>query len=151
MEIYTVSLFGHRKIDDIRGLEKKIRKVIKGLIESKNYICFMIGRAGEFDEIAASVIKMVQKELDRDNSEIVLVLPYKVRDIEFYEAYYHDIIIPPSACSAHPKYAITAKNRWMIEKSDMIIAFVEHNSGGAFEAIKYAMKMGKNVINLYTL
>lgn len=149
MEIYTVSLFGHRKTDDLRQIENRLAPMIKQLIQEKEYVSFLIGRNGEFDEYAASVVKRVQKQVGSESSEITLVLPYSVANIEYYEKYYDSIILPESICGAHPKAAITLKNRWMVEQSDLIIAYVEREKGGAFAAMKYGEKMNKKVVNLY--
>ncbi len=50
---------------------------------------------------------------------------------------------------AHPKSAITLKNRWMIEQSDLVIVYVERDKGGAYAAMKYAENLDKKRINLY--
>lgn len=149
MEIYTVSLFGHREIEDLREVEQKLLRVIRELALSKKYISFMLGRNGEFDTLAASAIRIFRKASYNSECELVLVLPYTVKDIEFYEGYYDSIIIPPLAGAAHPKLAIRTKNQWMVNNSDLVIAYVEHSHGGAYEAIKYAEKKGKKIINLY--
>ena len=62
MDVFTVALFGHREIDDLRRLEKKLIPVIEDLIRTKSFVSFWIGRHGEFDEFAASVIKSVQRK-----------------------------------------------------------------------------------------
>ena len=92
MDIFTVSLFGHREIDCLMGLEKRLFPIVRGLIQTKPYVSFLIGRNGEFDEYAASVIKRVQKEVGKDNSDITLILPYKVAALEYYEKYYDDAV-----------------------------------------------------------
>ena len=149
MDFFTVSLFGHREIADLRGLERMLLPLIKELIQTKTYVTFMISRNGEFDEYSASVIKAAQKALGKENNDITLVLPYKVAALEYYEDYYDSIIIPDSVFGAHPKRAITLKNRWMVEQSDFVIVYVERKCGGAYEAMKYAERLNKNVINLF--
>ena len=148
MDIFTVSLFGHRKIERIHKLNDKLTAIIRDLIQRKPYVAFLIGRNGEFDEYAASVIKQVQRDMGKGNSDITLVIPYKVADIEYYEKYYDSIVIPETVCGVHPKSAITIKNRWMIEQSDLIIVNVERDKGGAYAALKYAQKLNKQIINL---
>ena len=49
MDVFTVALFGHREIDDLRRLEKKLIPVIEDLIRTKSFVSFWIGRHGEFD------------------------------------------------------------------------------------------------------
>ena len=148
MNDFYVSLFGHREIDDLRKLEDKLTPIIKELIRTKTYVVFLIGRNGEFDEYAASVIKRAQKEVGKENNDITLVLPYKVANIEYYEKYYDNVIVPESLYGAHPKAAITLKNRWMIEKSNLVIAYVEREKGGAYTAMRYAKKLNKMVVDL---
>ena len=130
MDIFTVSLFGHREIDDLRQLEKKLVPIIKNLIRAKAYVSFLIGRNGEFDEYAASLIKCARRDIGEENNDITLVLPYTVAGLEYYEKYYDNIIIPECAYKAHPKSAIALKNRWMVEESDLVITYVERKAGG---------------------
>ena len=143
MKILTVSLFGHREIDDLRQLNEQITPLIRDILQADAYVVFLIGRNGEFDEHVASVIKVIQKEVGTENSEIALVLPYTVADLIYYEAYYDSIIIPEAVHHAHPKSAITRKNRWMIEQSDLVITYTERDEGGAYTAMKYAKKLNK--------
>lgn len=118
---------------------------------SREYTSFMLGRNGEFDEYAASVIKRVQKNARNENSDITLVLPYGVANIEYYEEYYDNIIIPDELFGAHPKSAIVLRNRWMIENSDLIIFCVDKKEGGAYATMKYAQKLNKKYINIASI
>ena len=147
---FKVSLFGHREINDLRDLENKLIPIIKELIRTKSFVNFLIGRNGEFDEYAASVIKRVQSDAGKEKSEITLVIPYSVANLEYYEKYYDSILIPEKVYGVHPKSAIELKNRWMVEVSDLVIVYVERESGGAYKAMKYAEKCNKNIINLYS-
>ena len=63
-EIYRVAFFGHREVDNMRNLETRLMTVLKRIMGEHTYIEFYIGRNGEFDEIAASVIKRLKKERD---------------------------------------------------------------------------------------
>ena len=149
MDIFTVSLFGHREIDDYQRLDSALQFIINDLIKTKPYVNFLIGRNGEFDIYAASVIKSVQSSRRTENSALTLVLPYNVADIKYYEKYYDDIIIPEDIQNAHPKAAITLKNRWMVENSDLAIFCVERTNGGAYAAMRYAKKLNKPTVNIY--
>lgn len=148
--IFTVSLFGHRKIENLRQINDSLAPIVKDLIEKNDSISFLIGRNGEFDEYAASILKRVQKETESDTCDIILVLPYRVANLEYYEKYYDSIVLPEKVHGAHPKIAITLKNRWMVEQSDLVIVYVEHNKGGAYTAMTYAQKQGKHVLNLFS-
>ena len=50
----------------------------------------------------------------------------------------------------HPKAAITKRNEWMIENCDLLVCFIEHNSGGAYKAMRHAAKLGIKTINLFS-
>lgn len=145
---FKISLFGHREINDLRDLENKLIPIIKELIRKKAFVSFLIGRNGEFDEYTASLIKRIQRQEGKETSEMSLVIPYKLANLEYYEKYYDNIIIPEKLYGAHPKSAIELRNRWMVEVSDLVIVYVENENGGAYKAMKYAEKLNKNIINL---
>ena len=150
MDIYRVALFGHRDFDAHEELEQKLFPILKQLIQEKDYVEFYIGRDGEFDVFTASLIKRFQRNTENTNSEMILVLPYVKKDVEFYEKYYDSVIIPSCMKGVHPKGAITKRNRRMIEQCDLLICYVKHQNGGSHDALKYAQKLKKHIINLAT-
>jgi len=151
MDIFRVTFFGHREVWNIRELESKLMPILKNVMDTHTYIEFYVGRNGEFDEIVASVIKRLKKEREMSYNILILVLPYTVKDMEYYEKYYDEMIIPESIGKAHYKNAITLRNRWMVDQADLVIVNVERQSGGAYTAMRYAEKQNKEVINLNEL
>ena len=107
MEVFTVSLFGHRQVENLNLINERLIKIIKDLLKTKQYVSFLIGRNGEFDEYVASLIKSVQKETGKENNDLSLVIPYTVSDLEYYENYYDCIVLPECVHGSHPKAAIT--------------------------------------------
>ena len=55
------------------------------------------------------------------------------------------MVIPDVLAGVHPKSAITKRNRWMAENSDFVVTYVYRDFGGAYDAKKYALKLGKTV------
>ena len=147
LQIYTVSLFGHRRMADVQPVISDLLLTVRGVLRANSYVRFLLGRNGDFDVLAASILKGLQREVGKENCEIVLVLPYSVADISDYESYYDNIVIPDCVFGIHPKKAIWTRNRWMIEHSDLVIAAVER-AGGADAAMTYAIRKHKKVINL---
>lgn len=49
---------------------------------------------------------------------------------------------------AHFKRAHTVRNREMVDRSDLVIAYIIRKNGGTYQAVDYAEKIGKKVINL---
>ena len=47
-----------------------------------------------------------------------------------------------------PKAAMQLRNREMVDRSDLVVCYIEHNSGGAFQTVQYAKKKNKEIVNL---
>ena len=152
MEIYTVSLFGHRQVDAPFAVDRKLEKIIRDLLAEKEYVEFLVGRDGEFDLLAASVIKRCRKVVGEENSALIWMLPYMTAEYrdheEDYLNYYDAVEVSQNAAGAHPKGAMQIRNREMVDRSDLVIFCVERSSGGAYQTMKYAVKQEKNIINL---
>ncbi|MDE7400117.1 MAG: hypothetical protein K2N06_11405 [Oscillospiraceae bacterium] len=146
MDIFTVSLFGHRQITKPLDIEAALVKEVSLLIRTKEYVEFLIGRNGEFDLLAASLIRQTQKKIDFGNSALVLVLPSATKNTADLERYYDEVEIFGEDC--HFKAALQARNRIMVDRSDLVICCIEHQSGGAYQTVKYAKNQHKTIINL---
>ena len=150
-EKYTVSLFGHRIIEDYNFIESKLYEFLRILMQKESVeFEFLVGRNGDFDLMAASVIRKLKNETGNDNAFLTLVLPYETAELrnntESFESYYDSIEI---CDSQNFKYAIVARNHEMIDRSDMVVVYVKNESGGTYQALKYAEKNQKRIINLY--
>ncbi len=95
--------------------------------------------------MVASVIKRLQREYDLKNSALILVLPYGVKDLEYYEKYYDEVYCPVGI-DTHYKKAIKERNCWLVDNCDLLVACVERGEGGAYQTFKYAQKKGKEMI-----
>ena len=78
---YTVSFFGHRVIEDPLRIEQRLEMLIRKLLKEKEYVEFLVGRDGEFDQIVSSTIRRCKREYRNDNSAFVWVLPYLTADL----------------------------------------------------------------------
>ena len=152
MKTYTVSFFGHREIDRPFVIEKRLEAVIADLIKSKEYVEFLVGRDGEFDQLASSTVRRTARNLGYANTALVLVLPYmraEYRDNEeSYLKYYDEVEICEESASAYPASAFKRRNRSMVDRADLVICCVERKQGGAYSTIRYAERSGKNILNL---
>ena len=152
MEIFTVAFFGHRYIDNPFRIEERLEEHIYRLLAEKEYVDFLVGRDGEFDQFASSAVLRVRKRYRDDNSSLILVLPYARAEYldneESYHNYYSEVEISYEASKAHPKAAIQIRNREMVDRADLILCCIEREKGGAWQTIQYAIKQGKTVINL---
>ena len=142
---YRVSLIGHRYIERFGEIEEHLQQVVADLIKTKEYVEFFIGRNGDFDILAASVIKKAQEKYGKDNNSLILVIPYKIADLEYMENYYDEIWYPDELYGVHYKSAISKRNEWFVDHSDMLIAYVTKDQGGAYECMKKAQQQGIKV------
>ena len=76
MRIYSVAFFGHRYVDNIIKVEDLLEEQIRKLIDENEYVDFLVGRNGDFDQCVSSSVLRVRKNHRDDNSALVLVLPY---------------------------------------------------------------------------
>lgn len=154
-EKLTVSFFGHRFIDDSQTVEQKLYELLRIIISrGDREVEFLVGRNGDFDMIATSVIRRLKKEINAENVFLTLVLPYETAELrnntEAFENYYDSIEISEASADKNFKYAITARNRDMIDRSDTVVVYVKNQSGGAYQSLRYAEKNDKRIINLYS-
>ena len=152
MEIFTVSFFGHRKINNPLIVEKKLDEYISDLICSKEYVEFLVGRDGEFDKMAAADEKKKKKQYNYGNIFLILVMPYARAEFtnneQAFLEYYDEVEICEKSARAYFKAAIQIRNRAMVDRSDMVISCIQYKSGGAYKTVKYAEKIGKTIINI---
>ena len=106
---------------------------------------FYLGGYGAFDSLAAKTVKELQKEHPQIRS--TLVLPYLNRD--YNETLYDDTTYPPLE-EVPRRYAISRRNEWMVDQSDVIVAYVDHGWGGAAKTLEYARRKKKRIIQINT-
>ena len=153
MDIYTVSFFGHRRIEYHFEVEKKLSVLIKELLTTKPYVEFLVGRDGEFDQIVASTVRKCMRDLGDDHAALVLVLPYMTAEykhnLHSFHEYYSEVEICSDSSKIHYRGAHQVRNHIMINRSNLVIFCVDHPSGGAYQSMKYAQKVNKEYINVY--
>ncbi len=135
----TVSFFGHRDVCLNCEEQDRLEKVITDLIDNYDYVDFNVGRNGEFDIWSAATVKKVKREHRDDNATFYLWLAYNTQEYrenkEEFERYFDEILVYSYDSS---KWVYKNRNREMINRSDMVIVYVDRKYGGAYEAYKYA-------------
>ena len=83
------------------------------------------------------------------NTKLVFITPYLSHEnnLKDKEAQY-DAIIYPEIENAPPRDAICHRNRWMVEKADLVIGFITHQSGGAYQTYRHAVSKNKKIFNI---
>lgn len=152
MDTLTVSLFGNRHIENAYEVEKRLEKLVSQLLCEHLFVEFLVGRDGDFDILAASVIRRVDKKMDKGNCMLVWVQPYLLgrytNDMDTFNRYYTEIEVCESSATVHPKAAFRIRNEKMIDRSALVVVYTRQPSGGAYTALRYAEKSGKQLLRL---
>lgn len=77
LNTYTVTFIGHRYIENFSAVENQLDDLIKSMLHKYEYVEFLVGRDGDFDQIASSAVLKVRKDIGDDNSSLVWVMPYE--------------------------------------------------------------------------
>ena len=142
-EEYSMSactFFGHGDCPETKY--SNILQAIQNLITEKNIITFYVGTQGNFDSLVYRALCNLRADFPQ--IRIYRVLAYLPKDNSLIS----DSILLEGIELIHPRYAISWRNRWMIEHSDYVIAYITHNYGGAARFVDEAKWKGKTVINL---
>lgn len=141
-------MFGHREVyEDINA---QLLVTINAVIKTYNVGTFLVGGDGQFDLIAAGTVRRLKEKYPF--IRLILVRPYWTKELlnnkEYYYESYDDVIIPEELLETYYRNAITKRNRWMVNHSNCVISYQRREFGGAYNAIEYAKKCGKPVVDI---
>ena len=142
------TFFGHH--DCPAEIKPKLRKAIIDLIEQQGVDCFYIGNHGAFDRMACSCLRELSQEYPQICYSVVLAYLPQKHD-EFDKRDFSDTILPEGIETVPRRFAISWRNRWMLERSEYVVAYVTCDWGGAAQFAELAEKKGKKLIKLAKL
>ena len=138
-----VAFCGHAGYAKNEDDKKKILRYLEERVGDA-YCEFFLGEYGSFDFFAYECAKEFKKK--HFNSRLMFITPYLSSDYQKKERF--DQIVYPNLENVPLKFAISHRNRWMIEQADIVIAYITHTYGGAYATYRYAMQKKKEVFNL---
>ena len=136
----VVTFCGHREVNEPEKVRKWLHETIEGLI-LEGADCFYLGGYGQFDAMAAGVVRELKMKYPQIRS--VLVLPYL--DREYDVSRYDESIYPPLE-NVPKRYAISKRNEYMVDNADVVIAYVLYGFGGASITFRYAERKHKRIV-----
>ena len=140
--------FGHRQV--FENITEQLEKAVKYATD-QGCKTFYTGAMGDFDSLFSSAVR--KAKINHSDIKLICVKPYMTQDInengDYLYSLYDDIIIPTELADVHYKAAITRRNQWIIQNSDMVIIYTVRNYGGAYKAMKYAQKNNKTIMDLH--
>lgn len=145
----VVTFCGHAKFSQSEEYEQKIFDFLEKMIGDKPADIYL-GGYGDFDNFAYNCCKKYKKA--HPAISLILVTPYltsayQKNHLSWQKARY-DSIIYPDIEDKPKRYAISYRNKYMVEKADYVVAYVLHGWGGAYTTYKYAKRKGKRIFNL---
>lgn len=145
----TVTFFGHSDFSKAQKYESTLLRLLEERIGDAPAELYL-GGYGAFDAFAYHCGKLYQQT--HRNIRLVFVTPYMTESYQkthlSYEQERYDAIVYPELENVPPKFAISRRNRWMVERADLVIAYVTRTYGGAYEAYRFAKTHQKEVLNL---
>lgn len=98
---------------------------------------FVVGQYGNFDRLVIRALSQVKRA--HPDITLILMTPYypvnrKVDLPEEFDALFY----PPDLETVPKRLAIVRANRYMVERSDFLIAYVRHPASNARELLEYA-------------
>lgn len=137
----TVTFFGHGDAPD--SVKNVLIDILIDLIDNRGATHFYVGNHGNFDRYVASVLEKIKQIYP--NIECNIVLAYLPLHNNEYRI---NTVFPEGIETIPKKFAINFRNKWMIEQSDTIVAYVTHSFGGAARFVEMARKKKKEIINI---
>ncbi len=140
------AFFGHH--DCSTAIRTNLQNTLIHLIEQERVNLFYIGNHGAFDTMVQSILSELMQKYSHITYYIVLAcLPKNTASTIPLENSSHTLY--PEGIETVPKrFAISWRNRWMIDHSDFVVTYITHPWGNAAQFSTLANQKGKICLNL---
>ena len=112
-------------------------------------VCYKTDDAFYFDaktEKGQKVLDQIGSVLEDCDDAAVKAEQAKIKEMQTSRLY--DASIYPPIENTPPRFAISKRNEWMMTNADLIIVYVNHNYGGAYQSLQVAKRKKKEIINI---
>ncbi len=141
----NVTFCGHR--DCPNTILPRLQQVLEILVQESDATHFYVGNEGRFDYIVQKALQHLQSKYPSVCYEVVLAyLPSDKQKIPVDNE--QPTLYPEELETAPKRYAISRRNRWMVDHADCLVAYIEHDWGGAAKTYQRARNRGLTIINL---
>lgn len=129
---------GHR--DAMQDIVPALERTVEALVTAHGVTEFFVGGYGGFDRLAAGAV--IRAKRSHPHITLELLLPYhpSERPIEPPNGF-DGTFYPPGMECVPRRLAILKANRYMVDHSDCIVAYIRH-PGNARNLLEYARKRG---------
>lgn len=143
------SFIGHREASE--EIYPALYAAVEQHIVEYSVTEFIVAHYGGFDRLAASAVKEAKRFYP--GVRLALLLPYHpaerpIPKLDGFDSTYY----PPGMENVPRKVAIVRANRYMVDRTDFLIAYAWHPASNARELLEYARKReGKGLIHVTAL
>ena len=138
----AVTFFGHK--DTPKEIEPTLRTTLVDLIENHGATEFYVGNNCNFDTMVRRQLENLSQTYPITYNVVLAYLPTKKSEYDDYA----NTILPEGIETVHKRFAISYRNKWMVEQSDIVVTYVARTYGGAWQFKAMAERQGKTVIEL---
>jgi len=139
------TFFGHR--DCPLAIRPQLREAITEMIQKNHVGMFYVGNHGAFDAMARSILKEIIQEYPYVRYCVVLSrMPGRRAEADIKDD--SDSILPDGIEAVPGRFSIIWRNKWMLSKSDCVIAYVNRSWGGAAGMLELAERQKKTILRI---
>ena len=139
--------FGHKDVPS--GLTEFLLPVLKDLI-NEGVDSFLVGNQGGFDSTVLHTLRLLKEKHPHITYNVVLAyMPGAKEEWSAYDPM--ETLYPEGLEAVHPRFAISWRNKWMIQESDVVVTYITHSWGGAAQFAELAERKHKRVINIASM
>lgn len=152
-----IAFIGHRKIEEKEVLRQKLKDSVINLIEKEGADTFLCGSRSEFNDLCYEVVTELKENYPRIRRIEVRALNEYIPQIylDITLKYYEKTVFPECVSGAGYRSYIK-RNEAMIDMCDILITYFDKNYSlmagkvsGTREAVDYAQRKNKRIINLF--
>ena len=144
-----ITFCGHSQYTESAEDEHKILSLLTEIVGDE-YAELYLGDYGSFDNFALKCGRKYQKS--HPNIKLIFITPYITPNFQKnrlkHKKDLYDDILYPELENVPLKFAISHRNKWMVEQADHIIAYIDHPFGGAYQTYKHAKYKKKRTFNI---
>ena len=137
------TFFGHRDCSEC--VKEALISTVENLI-IQGTTRFYVGNHGNFDKYVIDVLRQLKMKYPYIFYQIVLAYMPTDRQSGRYDA--NETLLPEGIEVVPKRFAISYRNRWMLRKADIVVAYVKHRMGSSATYLQEACKAKKTVINI---
>ncbi len=144
-----ITFCGHSDFHGTEEHESRILAFFKEMV-GEQPVEMYLGGYGGFDSFAYDCCSIWKER--HPETTLVWVTPYMSEEYQRKHLAKmqtrYDAILYPGLENKPPRYAISYRNKYMVEQADYVVAYIDHTWGGAYSAYQHAIRKKKKIFNL---